>query len=68
MQKSIKDGLIGSILSTSRKIDLFCRKSSLKSQMTHQQKAVQNQIKAEIFLASLRSFHWLEIGDNLLKS
>ena len=36
--------------------------------MTHQKKAIQNQIKAEIFFVSLRSFHWLEIGDNLLKS
>ena len=40
----------------------------MEGQMTHQKKAVQNQIKAKFFLVSSRSAQWLEIGDNLLKS
>ena len=60
--------MIDSILATNRKVDLFCRKTKLKTQMTHQQKAVQDQIKAEIFFGTLESPLWLEIGDNLLKS
>ena len=45
-----------SILSTNRKIDLFCRKRSQEGQITHQKKAVQDQIKAGIFARiSLRS-------------
>ena len=64
MQKSMKFQLIGSIISTNREIDFFCRKRSLEGRITHQKKAVQDQIKAKIFLVSLRSAPWLEIGDN----
>ena len=60
--------LIGSILPTNRKIDLFCRKTNLRSQMTHHQKAVQDQIKAEISQNLRDLLIWLEIGDNLLNS
>ena len=52
----MKFQLIGSILSTNREIDFFCRKRSLEGQMTHQKKAVQNQIKAEIFSRIFKIF------------
>ena len=57
MQKLLKYQLTGSILATNRTVDLFCRKTSLNGQMTHQLKAVQDQIKAENFSESARSSH-----------
>ena len=59
---------MGSILAMNRKVDLFCRKTNLKTQMTHQQKAVQDQIKAEISQNLRDLLIWLEISNNLLQS
>ena len=54
---------MSSILATNREVDLFSRKTSWNTQITHQLKAVQDQIKAEIS-QNLRDLSiWLDIGN-----